>query len=102
MKEISLANKSYYVNPQGFLVNHKRWDDDFARQMASEIGIESGLTKKHWEVIHFLREYFDKNGVVPTVYECCEANQLELEDCERLFPDGYHRGALKIAGLRVR
>ena len=36
-----------------------------------------------------------------TAYETCADNEVEIEDLERLFPDGYHRGAVKISGLRV-
>jgi hypothetical protein len=39
---------------------------------------------------------FKKKNVVPTVYETCEANDLEIDDLERLFPQGYHRGAVII------
>ncbi len=60
------------------------------------------LTDRHWQVIRFLRQSHEKNNLVPTVYETCEANKMDLEELERLFPDGYHRGAVKIAGLRVR
>jgi len=64
--------------------------------------VPGGLTDAHWTVIRFLRDDFVKRGAVPTVIECCEANGIGLDDLERLFPDGYHRGVLKIAGLRVR
>ena len=37
---------------------------------------------------------------IPTIYETCESCDLDLDRFEALFPDGYHRGALKIAGLR--
>jgi tRNA 2-thiouridine synthesizing protein E len=36
------------------------------------------------------------------VTETCEANDLDIDELEQLFPDGYHRGAVKIAGLRLR
>ena len=29
-------------------------------------------------------------------------NTIDLDEIETLFTDGYHRGAVKIAGLRVR
>lgn len=29
-------------------------------------------------------------------------SRTRVDELERLFPDGFHRGALKIAGLRVR
>ena len=34
--------------------------------------------------------------------ETCEANDIDIDELEQLFPDGYHRGAVKIAGLRLR
>ncbi|RJP66494.1 MAG: TusE/DsrC/DsvC family sulfur relay protein [Candidatus Abyssobacteria bacterium SURF_17] len=95
-------DKIYAVDVRGFLVNPDDWDEQYALFKAYEMRIPAALTNKHWEVIHFLRNSFKKNGVVPTVYETCEANNVELEDLERLFPPGYHRGAVKIAGLRVR
>ena len=60
------------------------------------------LTQGHWQVIKFLRESFKKSGRVPTVYETCEAFRIDIDELERLFPDGYHRGVVKISGLRVR
>ncbi len=58
-----------------------------------------GLKRK--ERKRFLRKRFQETGSVPTVYETCEQNKIEIEDLERLFPDGYHRGAVKISGLHV-
>ena len=96
------AEKTYVVDMRGFLVNPDNWDELYASYKAYEMKIPEGkLTEKHWQIIHFLRQSFQKNGEVPTVYETCEANQIDLDELERLFPDGYHRGAVKIAGLRV-
>jgi tRNA 2-thiouridine synthesizing protein E len=77
-------------------------DENFALHKAEEMKMKEGLTDKHWKVIRFLRESFQKNGEVPNVFQTCEANQIELDELERLFPDGYHRGAVKIAGLHYR
>jgi len=60
------------------------------------------LTEKHWQILELLRQRFATNNIVPTMYETCEANHIELEELQRLLPDGYHRGAVKLAGLRVR
>jgi tRNA 2-thiouridine synthesizing protein E len=98
----TLGEKVYGVNIQGFLVDPSQWDENFAIHKAQEMKVGEGLTAGHWKIIHFLRDYFQKNSLVPTVYETCEANQIELDELERLFPDGYHRGAVKIAGLRAR
>ncbi|UCD17836.1 MAG: TusE/DsrC/DsvC family sulfur relay protein [Candidatus Zixiibacteriota bacterium] len=94
--------KTYGVDVRGFLVNPDDWDEQFAVHKAYELKISEQLSGRHWQIINYLRDCFKKNGTVPTVYETCDANHLDLEELERLFPDGYHRGAVKIAGLRVR
>ncbi len=60
------------------------------------------LRVSHWKIMRFLRTQYKKTSQVPTIYETCEANEVELEEMESLFPDGYHRGAVKIAGLKQR
>jgi len=99
--EEAVEQKVYRVDVRGFLKDPAEWDPYFALHRAEEMGLKQGLTSRHWQILNFLRECFQKNGVVPSVYETCEANQLELEELERLFPTGYHRGAVKLAGLRV-
>ncbi len=94
--------KVYRVNVQGFLVDPAEWDENFAIHKAQEMKMKEGLTDKHWSVIHFVRDYFKDNGTVPSLFETCETNQMELDEMEGLFPDGYHRGVVKIAGLRAR
>ncbi|MGD0266690.1 MAG: TusE/DsrC/DsvC family sulfur relay protein [Candidatus Methylomirabilota bacterium] len=95
------VEKTYEINVRGFLVNPYQWDKKFALFKAHEMKMPK-LTDKHWQIIYFLRESFEKNNLVPTVYDACEANNIDIEDLEKLFPDGYHRGLVKIAGLRVR
>jgi len=95
-------NSSYEIDDLGFLTNPDDWDENFALRQAYEMGMPNLLTDKHWRIIRFLRDRYRVTGEVPTIYETCEINSLKLEDLERLFPDGYHRGAVKIAGLKVR
>jgi tRNA 2-thiouridine synthesizing protein E len=92
--------KTYETDVRGFLVNPSEWDRDFAVHRASELNMPK-LTDRHWQVINFLRERFKKDNIVPTVYETCEALDMKLEELEALFPSGYHRGAVKLSGLRV-
>jgi len=93
--------KTYEVNVRGYLINPQEWDKKYAKYKANEMKMPK-LTDKHWQVINFLRESFEKNKLVPTIYETCEATGIDLEELQLLFPDGYHRGAVKISGLRVR
>jgi len=99
---VPLGERTYHVDIRGFLVDHAEWDEEYAVYKSQEMKMPQGLTEEHWKIIGFLRKRFEKDGKVPTAYETCEANQMEIEDLERLFPDGYHRGAVKIAGLRAR
>ena len=92
----------YHVDVDGFLVDADQWDGEYARRKAAEMKVPGGLGEKHWQIIYFLRDKYQATGKVPTVYECCEDNDIELDDLASLFPDGYQRGAVKIAGLRTR
>jgi tRNA 2-thiouridine synthesizing protein E len=96
------CNKTYKIDVRGFLVNPDDWDEYFAVCKADELKIREGkLSDRHWEIIKFLRKSYKQNNEVPTIYETCKANQIDLTELEFLFPEGYHRGAVKLAGLRV-
>lgn len=97
------ASKNYRVDVRGFLINPDDWDEYYAAHRAYDAKIPGGiLTDRHWDILHYLRNYYRENNDIPTVYQTCEDNNIELGELEALFPDGYHRGAVKIAGLRVR
>jgi tRNA 2-thiouridine synthesizing protein E len=96
-----LEERVYRVNLWGFLVDSSEWDEDFAIHKSQEMKMAGPLTEKHWQIIRFLRQKYAETGKVPTVYETCSANHLEIEELGELFLDGYHRGAVKLAGLRA-
>jgi tRNA 2-thiouridine synthesizing protein E len=95
------AERIYRVDAYGFLIDSNEWDEQYASQKAAEMKMPNGLTDTHWQIIRFLRAYYERTGEIPNVYITCEQNDVNLETLERLFPDGYHRGAVKIAGLKV-
>jgi len=99
--EQSYKLKVYRVDAQGFLVDPTDWDENFALNKAYELKMPQLLTEDHWKIIYHLRQNFDHAGAVPTVFEACQGLKLDLAELEKLFPDGYHRGAVKIAGLRL-
>lgn len=95
--------RTYVVDIRGFLIHPDEWNELYAVCRARDMKIPGGkLTEKHWQIIRFLRESYKNRSEVPTAYETCEAVEISIDELERLFPDGYHRGAVKIAGLRVR
>ncbi|MDX9834556.1 MAG: TusE/DsrC/DsvC family sulfur relay protein [Desulfobulbus sp.] len=100
-QQISAGDKYYLIDVRGFLVDPDSWDRDYAVHRALESRIQGGrLTDSHWRVIDSLRATFAQENRIPTVCEACEACGLDFDAFEALFPDGYHRGAVKIAGLR--
>lgn len=101
LHEHDFEQKTYHIDVQGFLVYPDEWDEYFAISKAHELKMPEYLTQQHWVIINYLRTLFKNTGRVPTVYQTCEENDLTIEDLEQLFPDGYHRGAVKISGLRV-
>ena len=93
------VESEYELTPQGFLQDSGQWNERFATLVSGDWDLPSGLTPKHWEVIHFLRNYHSATNGIPTVYEVCQAHGLGLTDLRQLFPEGYRRGACRAAGL---
>ena len=98
-KTITLSGKTYSLDAHGFLNPPEQWDENFAEGMAETLGIYGGLTKEHWDFIHYLRRKFIDEETVPVVVIACADNKLRLREFRHLFPTGYHRGACRIAGI---
>jgi len=94
-----LLGKKYKMNSTGFLENFDEWSEDFAHYVINEWKLPKGLTEKHLQIINYLREFYKSNKNIPTVFETCESNQLSLKELKELFPEGYRRGACRVAGL---
>lgn len=95
----TLKKEDYKVTPKGFLVDFQAWNERFAQLIIREWKLPEGLTDRHLRVINFLRDFYRISKNIPTVYETCKVNNLELDDLKDLFPEGYRRGACRIAGL---
>jgi tRNA 2-thiouridine synthesizing protein E len=48
-----------------------------------------------------MRSEYEKKDEIPTVYATCEAVGIDIDQLAELFPSGYHRGAVRIAGLNL-
>ena len=98
----AMPDKEYRVDAFGFLIDPSEWDEDFAENKAHEMKVPGGLSERHQEILLAIRRLFSETGTVPSVSEACEALSMEMDEMERLFPDGYVRGAVKIAGLSMK
>jgi len=53
------------IDSEGYLKNLGDWSEDFAVAEAAREGLT--LTDEHWQIIRFLREYYQEHGVQPQV-----------------------------------
>ncbi len=98
MQTLETRNKRYLLDDNGFLLDPGQWDDDFAEEMAAQLGMPA-LTTSHWDVLKFIHGAYLETGCCPIVYKTCKAHNLHLKELYRLFPLGYQCGACKIAGI---
>jgi len=90
--------KQVQLDAEGFLVDYKEWDEELAKELAKEEGIEE-LTDRHWHVIRFMREEYEKTGQVPTIRRLKNAGGIPTKEQYALFPNGPAKKAARIAGL---
>lgn len=60
-RTVRAAGRDIPTDPEGYLRNLQDWSEDFARALAREENL--ALTQEHWEVIRFLRDYYQEHGV---------------------------------------
>lgn len=96
MAEKTIAGKSVSVNEEGYLTNMSQWDENVARELAKEEGIE--LTDKHFEVIQFLRKSHE-NGENLTIRKVGKSGIVDIKGVYQLFPGGPLKLSSKIAGI---
>jgi tRNA 2-thiouridine synthesizing protein E len=94
-----VLKSEYKVTPLGFLEDFDQWDLRFAQVIANEWELPDGLTAKHLQILHFLRDSYRATKNIPTVFATCRANKINLDELRALFPGGYRRGACRMAGL---
>ena len=92
------------TDKDGYLLNSQQWNEDVARSIAQLENIE--LTDAHWEVIYFVRDFYQEYNTSPAIRMLVKAMAENLgEDkgnsryLQRLFPEGPAKQATKLAGL---
>ncbi len=101
---LEVNGKTYETDEEGYLINLGDWDEDIAKVLAVEEKID--MTENHWEVINFLREYYNDFQIAPAVRVLTKAIGKKLgpekgssKYLYELFPYGPAKQACKIAGL---
>ena len=94
--ETVLAGVELKVSEDGYLEDMSQWNEDIAKEIASEIGIE--LTPKHFEVIYYLREKTAAKESL-TIRSVGKSGIVDIKGLYKLFPKGPLKFSSKIAGI---
>ena len=101
---IEVNGTTYETDEEGYLVNLADWNEEIGKVLAKGENVE--MTESHWEVVNFLREYYNEYQIAPAVRVLTKAigKQLGPEKGNskylyELFPYGPAKQASKIAGL---
>jgi TusE/DsrC/DsvC family sulfur relay protein len=101
---IEINGTSYETDEEGYLVNLAEWNEAVAGVIAQLENVD--MTPSHWEVVTFLRDYYNEYQIAPAVRVLTKAigKQLGPEKGNskylyELFPYGPAKQACKIAGL---
>jgi len=85
------------VDAEGFLTDYNEWNEDLARQLAAQIGIE--LTDANFTVLRFLRADYAEQGETATLRRVATRSGIPIKDLFALFPGKPAKKMAYIAGL---
>ena len=92
------------TDEEGYITDISLWSRELAIQIAKEEDIE--MDDDHWEVVNFLRNYYEEYQIAPAVRVLTKAIKKTLgadkgnsKYLYELFPYGPAKQACKIAGL---
>lgn len=93
----TIAGREVHVDEEGFMTEYEEWNEDVARQLASNIAIE--LTERHLEVLRFLREDFKVEGETATLRRVSTVGGFPTKELFQLFPKKPAKKMAYVAGL---
>ncbi len=89
---------------EGYIRDIGIWNRELAEQIAKEEDID--MSDDHWEVVNFLRSYYEEYQIAPAIRVLTKAIKKSLGPDKgnskylyELFPYGPAKQACKIAGL---
>jgi len=101
---IEFKGQTLETDQEGFIQDISQWSPELAEYMAEKDDIE--LSEDHWEVINYIREYYEDYRIAPAVRILIKAMGRRLGRDKgnsrylyRLFPYGPAKQACRYAGL---
>ncbi len=93
------------TDEEGYLVDPTEWDESAAEALARHEQV--ALTGEHWQVLGFMRRYYEEHRIAPDarfvirfLAEDLGYGRKAQNYLFRLFPYGYVQQACKIAGMK--
>ena len=103
-QQLTIEGTEYSLDERGYLEDRACWSESFARALAAADGIE--LSDAHWEIIHFVQDYFERFEIAPPMRAMVRAigqrlgpDKASSRYLYRLFPDGPAKQVCRYAGL---
>ena len=92
------------TDQEGYLLNRDDWSDSVCEYMAEQDHCK--LTQTHWDIIHFLRKYYEEYNHSPAMRVFIKAlrevigpEAANSQNLYELFPYGPAKQATRYAGL---
>lgn len=92
----TIAGKEVDLNEEGYLTDFSQWNEDIAKELAKEEGIE--LTEDHMKVLKYLREKFEA-GEQLTIRKVGKSGIVDIKGLYKLFPGGPLKISSRLAGI---
>jgi len=101
---VAVEGRQLATDPEGYLLDIEDWSPAVAEAMAAADGCT--LTNSHWQVIEFLREYYEEYAFAPAIRLLIRQIGKRLGPDRgnsrylfQLFPQGPAKQACRYAGL---
>jgi TusE/DsrC/DsvC family sulfur relay protein len=105
-RKLMVDGREVLTDPEGYILNMDEWSEGYALALASQESLT--LTDEHWDVIKFIRDYYEEHGVQASVRDMVKhfreawgaekGNSRYLHD---IFPmGGPQKQGNRLAGIR--
>ncbi len=98
METVEISGTQVELDEDGNLKNLFDWNEEIAKELAKEEGIEE-LTERHWIVIKFMRKVYEDKGDAPSIRKLTKESGVNTKELYQLFPKGPAKKSARIAGL---
>jgi dissimilatory sulfite reductase related protein len=93
-----IADTPVDVDAEGFLSDPAQWNEQIARAIAADNGIDE-LSDRHWLVVRFMRDRYLQTGTAPSIRSLGKESGVPVKELYQLFPKGPAKLAAKIGGI---